>query len=300
MKFGNPEKALMERGGSELSEAEERLFPVLIPETENDRIELNEFDGFYDPQMIERDKKEVERLESIFQKTNAENPDAETLAKRGKLFEAMINNQIESSNWLGENATVIIPSKYDDYVNKIDSILEFNDEGTKSHLALAIDVTKSLDEVQKKMSQVKKSIDSGELSTVKYFRSEDERGEKTRIPRVVIGADQKTMNGLAELLLRFHSAKGEDFKKVRSLLEKHYAQLQIILEIRNQLSAFKKYAQETGREELIPSFDKLLEVVAPIFAEIKEDEDYLEKLGQVQDDEVFNMIMSESKRFGSS
>lgn len=300
MRFENPEKALVERGGFKLSEAEERLYPILVPENEKDRIEIDEFEGLYDPAMLERDKKEVERLESIFNKQTQENPEAETWSKRGKLFEAMVNDQIESSNWLGENATVIIPSKFDDYINKIDSILEFNDEGTRSHLALAIDVTKSLDEVQKKMAQIKKSIDTGELSNIKYFRSEDERGEKIRIPRVIIGADQKTMNDLAELLLRFHSAKGDHFKKVRSSLEKHSAQLQIILEIRNQLSAFKKYAHENGHEDLIPSFDRILEVISPIFGEIKEEDDYLEKLGRVQDDEVFKIIIAESKRFGSA
>lgn len=302
MRFENPEEALIERRGFQLSEAEERLYPVLVPETEKDRIEIDEFEGLYDPLMLEKDKKEVERLEAIFKQSAIENPEAETWSKRGKLFEAMVNDQIESSNWLGENATVIIPSKYDDYINKIDSILEFNDEGSKSHLALAIDVTKSQDEVQKKLSQIKKSIDSGELSTIKYFRMENERAEKTKIPRVVVGADQNTMNDLAEILLRYHSSRNhnpEEFKKARAKLESHHTQLQIILEIRNQLAAFKKYAQENGREDLISSFDTILDFINPVFIELKAEESYLEKIGRVKEDKVFNIIIEESKHFGS-
>ncbi len=293
----------MERGGSELSEAEERLSPLLLPDIEEHRIQLEEFEGLYDPRMIERDKKEVLRLEDLFEKDAKANPEAEVWSKRGKLFEAMVNNQIEESNWLGESAEVIIPSKYDDYINKIDSILEFDAEGTLSHLALAIDVTKSLDEIQKKLSQIKKSIDSGELSTIKYFRSQTERGEKTAIPRVVVGADQKTMNELAELLLRFRLSRGknsEEFKKTRAILEKHPVQLQILLEIRHQLSAFKKYAEETNHSELIPAFDRILDAINPIFTDIRSEEDYLERIGRVKEDAVFNLIIEEAKAFPSS
>ncbi len=293
----------MERGGSELSEAEERLSPLLLPDIEEHRIQLEEFEGLYDPRMIERDKKEVLRLEDLFEKDAKANPEAEVWSKRGKLFEAMVNNQIEESNWLGESAEVIIPSKYDDYINKIDSILEFDAEGTLSHLALAIDVTKSLDEIQKKLSQIKKSIDSGELSTIKYFRSQTERGEKTAIPRVVVGADQKTMNELAELLLRFRLSRGknsEEFKKTRAILEKHPVQLQILLEIRHQLSAFKKYAEETNPSGPLPAFDRILDAINPIFTDIRSEEDYLERIGRLKEDAVFNLIIEEAKAFPSS
>lgn len=303
MKFNNPEKSIIEGEGSKLSEAEERLFPILVPEIEKERIQIHEFEGLYDPAILARDQQEVDRLESIFSKQNENDPEANALSKRGKLFEAIVNNQIESSNWLGENASVIIPSKYDDYINKIDTILEFDTEGSISHMALAIDVTKSRDDIQKKLAQITSSIKKGQLSTVRYFRSQTERAEKSRIPRVVIGADQKTMNDLAELLLRFQALKGknqDEFKKIRAKLEKHPAQLLIILEIRNQLSAFKKYALEVGKEDLIPAFDALLDLLNPIFIEIKSDEDYLDKIGRVKDDEVFNMIIEESKKIGQA
>jgi hypothetical protein len=139
----------------------------------------------------------VERLEGKFEKNGA--PD-----KFGKLFEAIIDNQIEDNDLMGPNASVIIPSRFDDIANGIDSIVEFKQRQTTSHLALAIDVTKSKESLSKKFERIRNSIKTGDLSRARYFRSKSGgfRGELSNIPRVVVGAAHPAVEDISSLMLR--------------------------------------------------------------------------------------------------
>jgi hypothetical protein len=198
------EKGFLAPNTERLPEAEEALYKVLVPENEKRAIQLDEFADLYDPEIIKRDKAYVQNLEGKF---NADGT-PESSKKFGKLFEAIINNQIENSDLMGPRADVIVPSRFDDIANGVDSIVRFKEEkGATSHLALAIDVTRSRAEIENKFSRIRSSIEDGKLSRIKYFKSKNFRGELKPVARVVIGADHAVTEDISDLILSFMRMK---------------------------------------------------------------------------------------------
>ncbi len=249
--------------------------------------------------------------------TAAANPEAKFWRQRGALLEAIVNDQIDSSDWFGESAIVIVPSRFDDVVNGVDSIVEFEEGIDHSYLALAIDVTKSGEHLTKKFDKIRTSIEKGELSRVKYFESRGVQKELLPIPRVVVGADQKTMEEVATLLLAFkthqrHPAlksessagqeaaeeKKKDFRRIREELAEHKLQFQLLFQIKIQLEAFWRYAKKTGKEKPAETHERLLETVNGII-EVKADtQNFSEIESAINEDGVHRMIIEKARGFG--
>ncbi len=241
-----------------------------------DPVKMQDFTNNRD---LEHDLQYVADMELKFKESEARDTQVEAmLRKMAKVFEMIVYEQIELSNWLGESAMTQQASKYDDYRNGVDSIVELDvDEGV-THLALAIDVTSS-HELQRKFDRIKDEIDRGILTNVKYFVSEalGFKGEKRNIPRVVIGADRKTIIDLVEKWME------ED----KDALEMHVVQAIVVEEIIAQLEAFKQYAESIGR----PDVAKVYERTLAILAKIKLDKDLPEQMiDDAHDDQVLAAI----------
>lgn len=313
MKSFSPEEELIHHRSEErLPEAEEALYEILVPENEGRAIKIESFADLYGEDVVTKDRKHLEDLEAKFTYDRG--------SKFGKLFEATVNFEIDDADLMGGNASTIVPSRFDDVVNGIDTIIEFEDEQSASHLALAIDVTKSSKELGKKFDRIRDSIKKGSLSRAKYFQSKSRhlknfRGELSGVPRVVVGADHKTVEGISNLIIRFlrmqsaikenRASKNEspiaqslpaEFAKVRHELSTHPMQRMMLLEIRKQLSRFSSYARDNGQVKVAESHEKLLTVIDSVIHE-------KEGMGQVMDerdlskDEVYTMIMEKVESF---
>lgn len=140
-------------------------------------------------------------------------------------------------------------------VNGVDTIAEIEQEHTTSHLALAIDVTHGI-LLQKKFDRIRREIDEGTLTTVKYFESTDEtfRGRLLKVPRVVLGVEKSAVAELAQLWI---AGKNKE-------LATHPVQIQLLDEITIQLKSYRDYAQHTGKGDLAKVYDKQLRIVQGI------------------------------------
>lgn len=248
----------------------------------NGEIQLDDFADLYGEENVARDKEEVARLEREFEKSAT--PDQERTLHLSRTFEAIFHIHAELSEWLGPNAATLKASKFDDIKNGIDSIAEFVEEDRSAmHLALAIDVTFSQD-LANKFNRIKKEIDNGELPKVKYFTSEtlNFRGELSNVPRVVIGADARTVQKLAELWL----------EKDMDALGKDAVQFQILEEIVHELEAFGRYAERIGKPELVETYARTAALVRGILAAKNKG---LEDSGER--DRVFEAIHDELRSF---
>ena len=236
----------------EIDEAHKRAKKVLL-----NPILLEDFPNYRD---WEEDQAYVDKLKEKFKRDAVgSSPEEVESAKLGEIFEAIIFEQIELSNWLGENANTIQPSDYDDIINKVDCIVEIEESPTStSHLALAMDVTIS-GHFGDKFAHIKKSIDTGELTKIKYFATDagNFKGEKSLIPSVVIAVDRPTL---------FSMIKAWTQKDQKALAE-HPAQVKILEEIRIQLSAFAKYAESVGKPRLVEVYQHSLAIVEKIITE---------------------------------
>jgi hypothetical protein len=206
--------------------------------------------------------------------------------KMAKVFEVIVAEQMELSNWLGETAMTEQASKYDDYKNGVDTVVEFDEPEGASHLALAIDVTSS-HELRRKFERIKREIDDGVLTKVKYFVSENLgfRDEKANIPRVVIGADRKTILDLVERWL----------DKDNKALAEHVVQAIVLEEMITQLEAFLIYAKSKCKDKAVEVYQRTLDILNKIREEKNLSEDMIYN---AREDHVFGAIRDNLVSFG--
>ncbi|OGI70500.1 hypothetical protein A3A09_02630 [Candidatus Nomurabacteria bacterium RIFCSPLOWO2_01_FULL_42_20] len=229
-------------------------------------IKTENFYDLYGRENVEKDLEYVKKMKSIFEKESSS--EAGVLKRMSILFETIIFDRSERSEWLGRDVVTIKTSHYDDIANGVDLVAEFlikEEKESFSHLAFAVDVTFSA-ETDQKLKKIKKEIEEGKLSTVKYFESEhvEFRGQMENLPRVVIAASAKTVEDLNELWL-------EKTKENTQKLNSHFIQFQMLEEIISQLKTFRNYAENLGQEKIRQKYDGLYNLVQDIYKKRKKD-----------------------------
>lgn len=245
-------------------------------------------DAFINYKDIEEDKQKVVQLKKIFAEEIAQSSEKDKAQKLAVIFEEIFFEQAELSNWLGPNVATIQTTEYDDYKNGVDSVAEIHESATAaSYLGLAIDVTLAA-ELDKKFDRIKKEIEDGTLTTIKYFASSDNtfHGQLGKVPRVIIGADARTVKQLSEIWL-------EENKASKNTFADHPVQMQILKEILLQLETFENYATQVKQHEIAGIYEKTKNLLEPI---------YNEKLQQFPDfddndlnDQIFQEIKNQTK-----
>lgn len=291
----------------ESSEIERRLYDCIVPQNKARAIDPKTFENHYGKESVAKDMKFVAEREEQFHRQGEEsNMDAAGF-RRGELFEAIVNNGIEGYHWLGKDAKVIVPSRFDDIKNGIDSIVVLKIKLGHATLALSVDMTKDATAMRGKIAKIKSSIDRGELSMIKYFAFGGFRGERS-VPRTIVGADQNTIHNVAELLLRAKkmaqnkvSKESDVWKEVDQLLRNHPFQFQMLDEIRIQLNAFQTYAESIGQTELADRYAEALDIVMHIAEEkerVRQPSSLRNQGEKGESDAVYQSLTNEMKRFG--
>lgn len=236
MKY-NMKFELMGLEKSDINRLHERAMSVL----ESSQIKEESFIEPYGEETVKRDLETVRQKEAKFE-TNKDAHLAE-LKEIADIFEAIVLENGELNNWFGENAVTIKTSKYDDYENGVDAVIEFRVEEPRSasFLGLAADVTFSSD-TTKKFNRLEAQIAKGILPRVKYFHSEYAHihGQLSMVPEVIIGASKKTVMEVAELWANRENKE----------LAKHRLQIMILHQMEEQLKTFSKYAASLGKDKM--------------------------------------------------
>ncbi|OGI22104.1 MAG: hypothetical protein A2808_03710 [Candidatus Moranbacteria bacterium RIFCSPHIGHO2_01_FULL_55_24] len=246
-------------------------------------IQLDEFIDPYPEDQVSADKSKAADLKKKFE-TN------EPHKKYADVMEGVIYRQIGRSGWFGEKAQAIKTSLYDDYINGIDLMVEFEEESRAfRHLGLAIDVTFSADRnsgtLDKKFDRIKKEMDEGHLAQVKYFKSKNSRmkGVFENLPRVVVGMERTKVMELAAIWL--NEDRHAEFLK-------HPAQRMILEQVLVQLIAFSRYAKECGHDHIA----KILSDEIPLIKGILEEKNDIH-MGDMKFDQVHRDIISRANGF---
>ena len=246
-----------------------------------DPIDLEGFRKQYGNENVDRDLATVARLEKKFG-VNPMDREAVRHAQIGKIFEVIIFQQIELANWFGEVAQTIATSRFDDLVNGIDVLVEIDERKSKYHLGLAIDTTTSIMKNREKFGRIQDEINTDRLAEVAYFKTDNSvfEGKMKDVPRVVIGADGKTVDNLITVWM----------KNDTKALAAHPIQIKILSEIRTQLACFKEYCDKTNHHRLAEIYDNGLRIVDDILAQKK----ILltpEVLAELEKDQVYQSIV---------
>ncbi|MBF8280458.1 MAG: hypothetical protein HW383_231 [Candidatus Magasanikbacteria bacterium] len=168
---------------------------------------------------------------------------------------------LEQNNWLGENARTIPTTRYDDYMNGIDSIIEWNRAGkSAAYLAIDFTVTETPQIVEKKIERALQELEKGTLARIKYFESESApRGPLKVVPRVLIGVRRNALKDYASSAIDFFEKKTGSAKKIaehpisRDIFDQVYLQLDFyakrLREIIKEKDASSKKTLESKKEE---------------------------------------------------
>jgi hypothetical protein len=303
MRFGH-ERSPEERYAHK--EVIDKLYDELVPSHKKQAVSPDSFAHIYGGKAVEEDKAYVRELEEKFSRDISTNPEKIEAQRRGELFEAIVAEEISSSEWFGHGAEPIVPSRFDDIRNGIDLIVKFEEDNTeRTHLALAIDVTKDAQSLRDKFQRIKNSIrENGRLSAVKYFSEKQKHGGQPNlehVPRVIVGADAKTIAEIAEKLLtlkglqkrRGHQSltkkDSERFFSLRDELANHPLQFKILNEIRLQLDAFANYAERVGQYEATEIYRQTSGTINEIIS-AKMESSKLSAAELIGEDEVYQTI----------
>lgn len=264
-------------GEEKLSESESKVYELLVPRHKASAIKIEEFSDLYGEEVIKRDKEYVEKKKAGI-KERGTSP-----TKRAEILEAILSEQIELSNWLGQEAETIIPSEYDDSAHGVDVAVEFEGAEGFKHMALGVDFTSSAEQIKKKLLKAKKHILKDDLTEIKYFISEKShiRKKLSKIPWLIVGADTHLLRELSKLWIAKYqppSATGEiseetqkylseQRKNAQKELANHRMQNLLLDELEMELVAFMEFANKNNREEIANKYEALLDLIRNIRAD---------------------------------
>jgi hypothetical protein len=193
----------------------------------------------YDPAIVRDDKEYVRTMEAKFEREAR--PDEREAKQIADVLEAIVLEFGEQGYWFGgegddEDVTTVKTAPYDDIKNGTDIIVEYSQKGGGvSNLGLGVDITYRND-LFPKMERIQKEVESGNLTTIRYFYSPRRkiRGEQREVPRVIAGVSGEHAKELGRLWI-------EGKKKQ---LSEHPVQIIFLEEIEAQLAAFLKIAED--------------------------------------------------------
>lgn len=304
-----------------LTEVELEAYNLLVPKHRRSALDPKETiepKGPYKETAVTKDEEEVRRLEGIFQLENRKHPARKENMQRGELFEALLAERIELDDWFGQDAKTIVPSRYDDIRNGVDLLVEFESElGFFKHLGLSIDATTHIPSITEKIEAIKRAIERGQLTSLKYFYSEKtgNSGVLKDLPKVIVAADFRTIREIAGLWIRIQKLRARKLyleknspdhpelaaahKQIITLvrqLANHRIQFQILEEIKAQLTYFQNYAEDhclaLRKLQVIEKYRSALETINYIL-ENKEATLADEDKKSIENDMAYQAIMKE-------
>lgn len=181
------------------------------------RIQETDFTDVFSEEEVARDRQLVARLEEKFTEQLEHLPRAEAeQVKNGEklshILEIIIAEQGEEFHWAGKNAHFIRTSRFDDIVNGVDLIIEFDidtsvsGENAPRRVALGVDASQNVDVIYQKIHRnIDKLTQQNGKQTpeVKYFQSavnKNIKGPLEVVIPVVIGLEKNNSAALINLI----------------------------------------------------------------------------------------------------
>ncbi|MBP7845928.1 MAG: hypothetical protein KA007_00650 [Candidatus Pacebacteria bacterium] len=217
---------------------------------------------------VDKDLARVQELENSWEEGNSKLTDfererSEKNKKIANITEGIVIDQL-SGKWLQNKGVCMPTSKFDDYTQGIDMVVEFpKDDVPNEYMGIGMDVTFSNDStnLEAKLSRIiKQNIKANALSEVKYFDTEEIKG-KISVPRIAIAINEEYVKQLFSL---------ED-KNQKEKIADHNVQLIFLYQIQQQCSTFCKLAHARGAKEVSKAYLDVFNQISAIMEEKAEE-----------------------------
>lgn len=213
----------------------------------------------FDIAMVQADIAKAKELGEKFARRDT--PQLKEEAMTSNMFEVGLWWLIRNKGFLGEKTNAILPSRYDDYVNGIDLILELTglDEQV-THLGIGIDATFGVDAVENKLADLNQEVHEAIGAEAKYFRSSDGKyeGSLKGIPHAIVGFSVAHARELSALWRR--SEQGEK-------LDTNVHPLRVLLleQLVMQAAALRDLCEVYGYKELGQQYRIVNARLSPVY-----------------------------------
>lgn len=243
------EAKAFEKFKHELTPAEQEYFQSKVVSAIEERPRLDDF-------AYSSDQKAEDR-KHLADKQKMANINANYI--RAKIIEHFLANSVEMQNWLGQEVRVTDTSEFDDWLNGIDSVFEFE---TEPPLRLAVDFTTETDSQKikdRKLIPLLLGIESGRLSEAKYFISQlpGDQEHLTRLPKVTVAIAKENISGL--------------INRSRQAIDKSWLKFLVLEEIKAQLEYILAHNHNPRRKHYDSHTAAALDLIyVPLLNKIKE------------------------------
>lgn len=268
----------------EFSPNQLRFLQNKVTEMKEDALLEEDFEHLYDSGFITYAEEKVSEIESFFEKSDrvtnlkSEVEENSSLSKEyrehGEYLEALFYNKIGGEHGWIPNSLVWKTSKYDDYVNGVDFIIETQNR----EFSLATDITFShTQSLEKKLQRIKEKINKGELPEITFYDSTN--GDKNIIlPHVILAVEKDQIMGALKMW-----ADGDN-----TLLDKHPIKAKTLLELEAQLEAFAMYAKKLGKRDISSAYNDMLSQIQKLI--INEEQTIQKYKQKIENDRSYQLI----------
>jgi hypothetical protein len=246
------------------------LYKEAVEEMDRFRPNPEDFGEFYDVEEIKNDQREIARLEKQWEERNSE--ESQEAKKIATLAEYLLFKYL--SVWTDGHAHLSPTCEFDDYVNKVDMILECpSGQEDETYHAMTIDVVMgSIERLTEKLMRIKMSLDTKkEPVNVKYFKGED--GKLVRPSSFVAGVVSLSAGVVRNLV-------SKEFAGQQQGLEPHHAAYIMVTELLEQYAGFRQYALYVGNQEVADEYEvateNLKNAFKPLLIQLEQDADLQE------------------------
>jgi len=287
------------------------------------RYDLSHFAGYFTDDEIEQDNNRIEHIKNNFLKKNSslglENQKIIDYSKmKGEALEVIIADQIENSDWFGDESLFFRTTEYDDFINGVDAVVEFNIEESNhpERISLSIDSTSCTGSeiIKNKIDRNISKILNNKLE-VKYYESpvldadQAYTGSLKDIVPVVIGLESSNTSHLVASFSRFIQLESlvndtklsnnlrvtyrKEFNSLRREIEKDPCQLVFLKEIKYQLEMYSRILTKENNPNInvkVSDVNKITKIINNILEEKNEIEKSFEVSILRKNDAVYNLI----------
>jgi len=222
---------------------------------DTEAIDMNAFKGIYSEAEIREDEAKVADYKRKFAAADT-TEQKQRDKKLATVMEALLFDQGSRNGWMGAGAKVSRASELDDFAHGVDGFAEYQRKGMATFLAMAIDATWSSSPYGK-FGKIQEDLSRGKLSKLKYPVSNGKPQRERQVPRVVVGASEKTLREIIKLWVN-----GDE-----EVLKNHPIQILFLQEIVDQLEGFRTFSEDKHYAKNVAVFDEYLSILKPILEE---------------------------------
>lgn len=253
--------------GGNLTNYERKTYHELSEEIVKYRLSEDDFLEIFSKEEITKDRSKIEEKKEAMRHRTEESI----------LLERFLILKAEENGWFG-NGYVCPTTEFDDIINGVDFVVEFEKENKNLYLAVDCTVSEREDVIREKILKSKEKMEIGLLSQVKYFQSEADYDDESKgikkiinmVPRVIMTVKKEELRELCEKYSKDKDLR-TNYLQLLLLEEVLYQLVNQIDRIEKNKINFRENITDSQKERMVNVIREIKECIEDIVREKRND-----------------------------